>query len=84
MSFLELTNKVFVVFGVANKRSVAYRIAQLLEGQGANVVYSVRNDARRQSVSKLVGDRQIHVCDVESDQQITALAAAPRPLNSEP
>ena len=76
MSFLDLANKVFVVFGVANKRSVAYRIGQLLEGQGATVVYSVRNEARRQSLGKLLGDRQIHVCDVEDDRQIADLAAA--------
>ena len=31
MSFLDLAGKRFLVFGVANKRSVAYRVARLLE-----------------------------------------------------
>ena len=31
MSFLNLEGKVFVVFGVANRRSVAYHIARILE-----------------------------------------------------
>ena len=35
MSFLNLEDKVFVVFGVANRRSVAYRIARTLEEEGA-------------------------------------------------
>ena len=74
MNFLNLTGKVFVVFGVANKRSVAYRIARLLEAEGAAVVYSVRSKARRDSVEKLLADREIHVCDVERDDQIVSLA----------
>lgn len=76
MSFLDLRGKAFVVFGVANKRSVAYRIAQLLEDEGATVIYSVRTEARRDSLAKLLADREVHVCDVEHDAQIADLAAA--------
>jgi enoyl-[acyl-carrier protein] reductase I len=74
VDFLDLSGKVFVVFGVANKRSVAFRIARMLEEQGATLVYSVRSEARRESVGKLLTDRDVHVCDVERDEQITALA----------
>ncbi len=76
MSFLSLNGKVIVVFGVANKRSVAYRISQLLEEEGATVVYSVRSEARRESLLSLLADREIHVCDVEHNEQIVALAEA--------
>lgn len=76
MSFLDLSGKVFVVCGVANKRSVAYHIARLLEQEGATVVYSVRSAARRESLHRLLPDRDIFVCDVERDDQITALADA--------
>lgn len=76
MSFLNLNGKVFVVFGAANKRSVAYRIAALLEEEGAQVVFSVRSGARRENISKLAPGREIHVCDVEHDDQIHALAEA--------
>lgn len=74
MSFLDLTDKTFVVFGVANKRSVAYHIARILESEGAHVVYSVRSPQRRDSLSDLLNGREVHVCDVEHDDEIAALA----------
>ncbi|MFQ5493990.1 MAG: SDR family oxidoreductase, partial [Phycisphaerae bacterium] len=74
MSFLGLEGKTFVVTGVANKRSVAYHVARTLEAAGATVVYSVRTGARRDSLTGLLPDRQIHVCDVSQDDQIAALA----------
>ena len=40
--FLNLSGKSFLVFGVANKKSVAWHIAKALEEQGATVIYSVR------------------------------------------
>ena len=76
MSFLNLSGNVFVVFGVANKRSVAYRIAQLLEDQGATVVHSVGSETLRGPVGALLPGREIHVCDVADDEQIVALARA--------
>ena len=76
MSFLDLAGKVFVVFGVANKRSVAYRVARLLEEAEATVVYSVQSDAARDSLAGLLPDREVHVCDVEHEDQIAALAQA--------
>jgi enoyl-[acyl-carrier protein] reductase I len=76
VSFLDLTGKVFVVFGIANKRSVAYRIAQLLEEEGATVVHSVASEELQASVDKLLPDREIHVCDVQHDDRIAALAQA--------
>lgn len=76
MSFLEVAGKTYVVFGVANKKSVAWHVARLLEEQGATVVYSVRSEARRQSVAKLLEGGEVHVCDVENDGQIAALARA--------
>jgi len=76
MSFLDLEGKVIVVFGVANKRSVAYRIARRLEDEGAIVVYSVRSAERRNSLAGLLPGREMHVCDVEHEEQIEALAGA--------
>jgi len=76
VSFLDLRDKTIVVFGVANKRSVAYHVARLLIEEGATVVCSVRTDERRLGVRKLLPDCDVHVCDVERDEQITALAEA--------
>jgi enoyl-[acyl-carrier protein] reductase I len=72
--FLGLTGKTFLVMGVANKKSVAYRIAHLIEQAGGQVIYSVRSDARRESVAKLLSDRTVLVCDVERQEDIDRMA----------
>ncbi|MCH7703173.1 MAG: SDR family oxidoreductase [Planctomycetes bacterium] len=78
MSFLDLENKTFLVIGVANKRSVAYHVARILEQAGATVVYSVRSEPRRDSLAALLDGREVHVCDVEHEDQINALVEAVR------
>lgn len=75
MDYLGIAGKSFLVFGVANRKSVAYHVAQQLEAAGANVVYSVRSAARKTSLAKLLAGREIHVCDVEFEEQIARLAA---------
>lgn len=72
--FLGLRGKTVLVMGVANKKSVAYRIALLLEQAGATVVHAVRSETRRDSLAKLLAGRQVIVCDVEDQSQIDALA----------
>ena len=73
MDFLRVKDKVFVVFGVANKKSVAWHIAKNLEDNGAKVIYIVRSQARKESTAKLLKDRQVLVCDVEFEDQIQAV-----------
>ncbi|MCA9212894.1 MAG: SDR family oxidoreductase [Planctomycetales bacterium] len=70
MSFLQLDGKTIVVFGVANRKSVAFHVGKILEAEGANVVYVVRSDERRESLAKTLADREIYVCDVEHQNQI--------------
>src|SRR5690606_23378295 len=41
---------------------------------GAQVLYAVRSEQRRESVRKLVGESPIYVCDVEQQEQINRLA----------
>ena len=72
--FLGLNGKTFLVMGVANKKSVAFRIAKIVEKAGGRVVYSVRTEERRQTVSKLVGNSPVLVCDVERQLDIDKLA----------
>ena len=50
MSWLGLEGKVFLVTGVANKKSVAWQIAKQLEDEGARVIYSVRSEERRDRI----------------------------------
>jgi enoyl-[acyl-carrier protein] reductase I len=71
--FLGLAGKSVLVFGVANKRSVAYHVGKTLEEVGAKVVYVVRSEERRKSVTKLLGDAEIYICDVEFEAQIATL-----------
>ena len=53
MDFLKVAGKTFLVFGVANKKSVAWQIAKILEEHAATVIYVVRSEARRESTAKL-------------------------------
>lgn len=71
--FLQLDGKRILVMGVANRKSVAWHVARVLVDAGAEVVYVVRNDARREQVQKLVGDAAVFVCDVEHEDQIDQL-----------
>ena len=78
MSFLDLQGKTFLVFGVANRRSVAWHIARTLEDEGATVVYSVESERRRDELAKLLDGREVHVCDVRREDDIVALAKSVR------
>jgi enoyl-[acyl-carrier protein] reductase I len=74
MNFLNLTGKTFVVFGVANRKSVAWHVARSLEEQGARVVYSVQTAARRQALESLLAGKPVFVCDVEDETAPARLA----------
>ena len=71
--FLQLSGKTILVMGVANRKSVAWHVGQVLSAVGADVVYCVRSEARRDSVQKLVGNAPVFVCDLEHEDQIARL-----------
>lgn len=71
--FLQLTGKTILVLGIANRKSIAYHVGQVLNDAGADVIYSVRTEARRDKVQPLVGDAPVFVCDVEYEDQIQRL-----------
>jgi len=74
MDFLGILGRTFIVFGVANKKSVAYFISQVLNEAGANVVYVVQSAAHKESVSRLFTGADIYVCNVENENEIIQLA----------
>ena len=76
MSFLGLTGKTYLVLGVANKKSVAWHVAKTLESEGAKVVYSVRSQARLDSLKGLLDGKPVYLCDLEHEAQTQQLAAA--------
>jgi enoyl-[acyl-carrier protein] reductase I len=75
MSFLALEGRTFAIFGLSNRKSVAWAIGCALEEAGARVVYAARNVERTASLKKLLGERPVYCCDVEKPDDIKAVAA---------
>jgi enoyl-[acyl-carrier protein] reductase I len=73
-----LEGRTTVVFGVANKRSIAWSIAQQLHKAGANVVITYQNERLRQEAEDLIQSLPGAVgfqCDVTRDDEIERLFA---------
>ena len=51
---LDLSKKVALVFGVANSRSIAWSIANILHEAGAQIILAYQNERVKNSVEKLV------------------------------
>jgi len=69
-----LTGKTAVVFGVANRRSIAWAIAEALANAGAKIIFSYQGERLEQNVRELAAsldnDPWVAPCDVTSDEQI--------------
>ena len=76
MSYLGVAGRTYLVTGVANRKSVAWHVAKTLEDEGAKVVYSVRSEARKASLDKLLAGKPVVVCDLEREAETVAMAAA--------
>ncbi len=66
-------NKVGVVFGVANKRSIAWASAQALHENGARLAFSYQGERLKENVEKLAGDMEgslILPCDVTNQAEV--------------
>lgn len=72
--FLQLAGRTYLVFGVANRKSVAWSVARTLEEQGATVVYSVRSEARKKSLETQLAGKPVFICDVEREGAVAQLA----------
>ena len=73
MDFLQLTGKSILIFGVANRKSVAWHTSRVLTEAGARCVYVVQNDEVRQNVAKLLPGEEIFTCNVEHEEEIARL-----------
>ncbi len=74
MDFLGIAGRTFIVFGVANKKSVAYFVSQILTEAEAEVVYVVQSTAHKESVSRLFPGADVYTCDVQNENEIVQLA----------
>jgi enoyl-[acyl-carrier protein] reductase I len=73
MDFLQLKDKLILVCGLANRKSVAWHVGSVLSEAGARVLYSVRSEERRQQGAKIAGDAPLYVCDMAQQDQIDRL-----------
>ena len=70
---LNLEGRVAVVFGVANKRSIAYAIAQKLAEAGCTLAIGYQNERLKSEAESLIHDlpkASSFQCDVSSDAEI--------------
>jgi enoyl-[acyl-carrier protein] reductase I len=72
-----LKGKFGVVFGVANKRSIAWAIAKAWHEAGAKLAFTYQGERLKDNVEDLVGtfgkDTPLYQCDVTSDEQIQSV-----------
>ena len=77
MSF-DLQGRTAVVFGVANKRSIAWSIAQGLHSAGAKLAITYQNERLEQEAKDLIlslPGAEGFMCDVSNDAEIERLFA---------
>ncbi len=76
MTAQPLAGKTGVVFGVANKRSIAWAIAKAWAAAGARLIFNYQGERLKENVEELVGEfgaeTPLFQCDVSSDDQIKA------------
>src|SRR3954471_11952554 len=74
MSTNVLAGKLGVVFGVANKRSIAWAIAQAWHNAGATLAFTYQGERLKENVEELAGtfgaDTVLMPCDVTKDEEI--------------
>jgi enoyl-[acyl-carrier protein] reductase I len=75
----QLTSKVGLIVGVANKRSIAWSIAQAASAEGASLVLTYQGERLEENVRELAAtlpNTTVLPCDVTNDEQMDALFEA--------
>ena len=78
-SMIDLAGKTAVVFGLANKRSIAWGIAQRLHAAGATLAICYQNERMKLEAQGLIGELPGAAgfqCDLSSDAEIETLFAS--------
>lgn len=73
-----MSGKKGIVFGVANKRSIAWAIAQSLAREGAELAFTYQGDRLKENVDELAGTLKgslVLPCDVSDESQVNAVFA---------
>ncbi len=73
----QLAGKTGIVFGVANKRSIAWAIAQAWSKAGAKLAFTYQGERLKENVEELAGtfggETLLLPCDVTRDEEIAAV-----------
>ena len=72
---IDLSGKSGIIFGVANQRSIAWAIAQILHEAGARIAIAYQSERVKDGISKLTAsweDTPLIECDVSSDDNVEA------------
>ena len=75
MYSIDLSGKNGIIFGVANQRSIAWAIAQILHEAGARIAIAYQGERVKDGVAKLTAsweDTPLIECDVSSDDNVEA------------
>jgi len=78
---IDLHGRTAVVFGVANKRSIAWAIAKRLQSAGAQLAITYQNERlelEARDLIKELPDSEAFRCDVSNDEEIEQLFSALR------
>jgi enoyl-[acyl-carrier protein] reductase I len=71
-----LKNKFGIIFGVANKRSIAWATALALHGAGARLAFAYQGERLKENVEKLTADTMpnslLLPCDVTKQEEVDA------------
>lgn len=73
---INLQGRVAIVFGIANKRSIAWAIAQKLQAAGAELAITYQNERLAEEARDLIAslpNTEAFQCDVSNDTEITSL-----------
>ena len=72
---INLENKTFVIMGIANKRSIGFGVAKVLDQLGAKLVFTYRKDRSRKELEKLLEqlnqeEPKLYQIDVQKDEDV--------------
>jgi enoyl-[acyl-carrier protein] reductase I len=71
-----LENKFGIIFGVANKRSIAWATAQALHEAGARIAFAYQGERLQENVERLTADEMpgspLFSCDVTKQEEVDA------------
>lgn len=72
---MNLEGKTFVIMGIANKRSIGFGVAKVLDQLGAKLVFTYRKERSFNELDKLIdqlnqSEKHVYQIDVQSDEEV--------------